>query len=121
MISYLITAGITALVTSIFYLYHYEICNPIKEEAEATRPDLKHEWFDFIRANINSAYTKFHCHQVAKLIILFDLRFRKEQPSEFFNEWIEILYNLLDTRYKTLITEEDTLSTLTSDDAINML
>lgn len=112
---YIITAAVSAFITSACFLWKYEICAPIEEEQK--RP-IRYQWFDFIQANINESFTKWHCYQCCKMIALFDSRFRKEIPPHIFNDYIQILYNLLDTKYKTICTQEDELSTKNIGDII---
>lgn len=121
MLTHFITIAITAAIVSACFLYHYEVCRPIREEQLPRPYPLKYEWFDFIRANIAHSASKWQCHQCRKLIILFDVRFRKETPPHIFNDWVDTLYNVLDTKYKLFVTEDDCLSDFTSEDAVKKL
>lgn len=118
--SNLITFAVTAVVTATCFLYYYEIAQPVREEQKPPR-SLRDEWIDFINANIIQSKTTYHCHQCRKMIMLFDLRFRKVTPPQPFMEYMENLYNRLDTRYKCIKQEDDGLSNLTSDDVQNMI
>lgn len=116
MLSYFVTAVVFSAM-----LYHYEIKSPVDRGTQDHSRDLKYEWFDFIRANIAQSFTSYHCHQCRKLIVLFDQRFRKEVPPHIFNDWINTLYNVLDTKYKTLVKEDEGLSSINSDNVLNIL
>ena len=111
----------TSCITALCFLYFYEVKRPVDREFNEQSLDLRTDWMDFINANIRASFTKYHCHQCSKMIELFNARFRKETPPYIFNEWINQLYNRLDSRYKNICTEDDRLSNITSDDAINLI
>ncbi len=108
----------TFCVTAFCFLYYYEVKKPVDREADF---DLRHQWMEFIQANIYASFTKYHCHQCRKMIVLFDERFRRETPPVIFNEWINSLYDRLDTRYKNICTEDDRLSSVTSENALDII
>ncbi len=108
----------TFCITSLLFLYYYEVKKPVDKEVVF---DIRHQWMEFIQANIYASFTKYHCHQCRKMIVLFDQRFRRETPPSIFNEWISQLYDRLDTRYRNICTEDDRLSSITSADALNII
>ena len=118
--NFLYAAGSAAIVFLVM-VYNYEIRKPVDQGIQDRSRDLKYEWFDFIRANIYQSHNAWHCHQCRKLIVLFDLRYRKETPPAIFNEWINTLYNVLDTKYKTILKEDEGLSNLNSQNVLNVL
>lgn len=106
MLSTILTALGSGTVVFLVMIYHYEIKQPAQPDILNRKRDLKYEWFDFIRANINRSFTSYHCHQCRELISFFDQRFRREVPPHIFNEWVQALWNYLDTKYKTLLKED---------------
>lgn len=121
MLHNLLLAVIPAAIVFFAMLYNYEIRVPVDKGIPDAPRDFKYEWFDFIRANIHQSRTAYHCHQCRKLIVLFDSRYRKEVPPAIFNDWINTLYNILDTKYKTIVKEDEGLSTLNSENVLNVL
>lgn len=118
MLNCLIAAGITAAC----FLYYYEILLPEgKKQTPQARPWLREGWINFIHANINQSFAKIHCHQCHKLILLFAAKFRKETPPHIFNNIMESLYNSLDTKYKTLLTEDERFGNMSCEDAIRIV
>lgn len=90
-------------------------------DVDLERNDPAHAtaWRDFIISNINSCITTDQCFQVYELIKLFKERFKNEMPRDFFNEWVESLINRVDTKYKSLKSEEEQMSELTIDRLVN--
>lgn len=121
MLNNFLTAVISGSVVFLAMVYYYEIKKPVDQGIPDQPRDLRYEWFDFIRANINQCRTGYHCHQCRKLIVLFDQRFRKDMPPQIIVEWVEQLYNYLDNKYKSILSEDEGLSNLTSENVINIV
>ena len=114
--SYLFTIAVTALATTYILLFIQKYSKPNYPENRSIDVTA---WRDFIISNINSCITTDQCFQVYELIKLFRERFKNEMPRDFFNEWVESLINRVDTKYKSLKSEEEQMSELTIDRLVN--